>query len=80
LDAKFIVEYQGIAFHPKFLTEDFRVPFKSMGTKEEVWNRDRLKEQLAIKNGFTIRYIWSDNVESDMKLVVDELKNILKNS
>jgi len=54
LDIQFIVEYQGIAYHPKSLTEDFRVPFKSMGTKEEVWHHDRAKERLAINNGFKI--------------------------
>lgn len=79
LDIKYIVEYQGIAYHPKSLAEDFRAPFKNMGTKEEVWDRDRRKEQLALKNGFQIRYIWSDNVEADIKLVIDELKNIFGN-
>jgi hypothetical protein len=79
LDLKYIVEYQGIAYHPKSVTEDFKVPFKSMGTKEEVWNHDRMKEQAALEHGFTVRYIWSDNVENDIQLVIEELKNILKN-
>ena len=80
LDIRYIVEYQGVAYHPKSLTENFRVPFESMGTKEEVWYRDRTKEQLAINNGFKIRYIWSDNIENDIELVINELKNILVSS
>jgi hypothetical protein len=78
LDIKFIIEYQGVAYHPKNLYEHFRVPYKSMGTKEDIWNRDRRKEYLALSNGFTIKYIWSDNVENDIKCIVEELQNILK--
>lgn len=77
LDIKYIVEYQGIAYHPKSLTENFRVPFKSMGTKEEIWERDRIKEQLALKNGFKIRYIWSDNVDYGINTIVNELTDII---
>lgn len=80
IDIKYIVEYQGIAYHPKTLTEEFKAPYKSMGTKEEIWQKDRKKEQLAQMYGFKIRYIWSDNVENDMDVIVDELKKILRTS
>lgn len=78
-DIKYIVEYQGVAFHPKSLLDDFTVPFKSMGTKEDLWNRDRRKEQLALNNGFQIRYIWSDNVDADLEVVINELNKIIQN-
>lgn len=80
LDIKYIVEYQGIAFHPKTLSEDFRVPYASMGTKEDIWRRDRDKENLALRNGFKIRYIWSDTTDEDVRVIVDEINNIIQNS
>lgn len=78
-DIKYIVEYQGVAFHPKSLSDDFRVPFESMGTKEDLWNRDRRKEQLALSHGFKVRYIWSDNADSDLEIVINELNDIIQN-
>lgn len=79
-DLKYIVEYQGVAFHPKSLTEDFRVPYNSMGTKEDIWLRDRKKENFAVQNGFKIKYIWSDTAEIDIKSTIDEINKIVQNS
>jgi very-short-patch-repair endonuclease len=72
-DLKLIVEYQGVAWHPKSLDDNFRVPHKDMGTAQQVWEKDRLKERIAIENGFKVLYIWSDNVENDLNKVKMEV-------
>lgn len=68
-DLKIIIEYQGIAYHPKSLSEDYVPPYKNMGTKEQIWNKDRLKESLAIEKGFAVYYIWSDNSKEDIEKI-----------
>lgn len=68
-DLRIIIEFQGVAYHPKNLSEDFRVPYKSMGTKEDLWNKDRLKQKLAVSNGYEIYYIWSDNETNDIEII-----------
>lgn len=73
-DLKIIIEFQGTRFHPKNLQENWTAPFKSMGTKEDVWQRDFAKKQLAEENGFTVLYIWGDNVENDLNKVVNLIK------
>lgn len=72
-DINLIVEYQGIAYHPKSLDDNWKAPFLSMGSKEDVWYKDRLKESLAIKKGFKIIYIWSDDVENGIDKVLNEI-------
>jgi very-short-patch-repair endonuclease len=46
-----------------------------MGSKEQCWEKDRLKESLAKSKGFDIFYIWSDSVDNDLQNIV---KNILQ--
>lgn len=77
-DLMLIVEFQGTAYHPKSLLEEFRVPYKNMGTQEDCWNKDRLKEKLAINNGFTVEYIWSDNINDDIEKIVLIIRKKLK--
>jgi hypothetical protein len=76
-DLKIIVEFQGTKFHPKSLQENWIAPFKSMGSKEDVWNKDNAKKQLAEKNGFTVLYIWSDSIESDLSVVTSWVRQRL---
>lgn len=75
VDLKIMIEYQGIAYHPKSLQDNWRPPFKNMGSKEQCWEKDRLKESLAKSKGFDIFYIWSDSVDTDLQNIV---KNILQ--
>lgn len=77
-DLKIIIEYQGIAFHPKNILDEFRVPFKNMGTKEDCWNKDRLKEKLAREHGYIVEYIWSDNTDEDVERIVQIIKEKIK--
>lgn len=76
-DINLIIEFQGTRFHPKSLYEDWTAPYASMGSKEDVWNRDVVKKQLAEKNGFTVLYIWSDNIENDLSLVTSWIRKRL---
>jgi hypothetical protein len=73
-DLGIIVEYQGTAFHPKSLDSNFTPPYRSMGSKLDVWKKDRLKEDLAKRNGFDIEYIWSDSVDNDIKRISEKVK------
>lgn len=77
-DLKMMVEYQGVAYHPKSPDSDFIPPYKSMGTKLDVWEKDRLKEGLARQNGFDVEYIWSDNADDDIKRIAEKIKNLLQ--
>jgi hypothetical protein len=77
-DLGIMVEYQGVAYHPKSLDLNFIPPYKSMGSKLDVWNKDRLKEDLARRNEFEVEYIWSDNVDEDIKRISEKIKNLLQ--
>jgi hypothetical protein len=77
-DLTIMVEYQGIAYHPKSLDSNFIPPYKSMGTEFDVWKKDRLKENLAKHNGFEVEYIWSDNADNDIKRISEKIKNLLQ--
>jgi very-short-patch-repair endonuclease len=63
-DKKIIIEYNGVAFHPKLnLNEQelkaWQHPFKKE-KGDVILKRDLFKKKLAIKNGFKILIIWSD--------------------
>lgn len=77
-DLKVIIEFQGTTYHPKSLTEEFKPPFRNMGTKEDVWNKDRLKENLARSNGYIVEYIWSDNIQNDVVRISQLIRLLAK--
>lgn len=65
-DLKILIEYQGTRFHCRNLSDEYAPPFKSMGSKEDVYMKDQVKLNLALKHGYTLLYIWSDSLEKDM--------------
>lgn len=78
-DLKLIVEYQGVAFHPKLRDDtNFKVVFESMGSVQDIWDKDLLKRKLAESNGFKVMYIWSDDVENGLSLVLEEINKLSK--
>lgn len=77
-DLGVMVEYQGVAYHPKSPDSDFIPPYKSMGSKLDVWEKDRLKEGLARQNGFDVEYIWSDNADNDIRQIAEKIKTRLQ--
>lgn len=58
---KIIIEYNGIAFHPKFEKLDIFKPIYTKLTPVEIYNKQEYKKDLAIKNGFRILEVWSDD-------------------
>lgn len=78
-DLKLIVEYQGIAYHPKERDDlNFKVIFESMGTVQDIWDKDLAKRKLAESNGFKIMYIWSDDVENGLSSVLEQISKLSK--
>ena len=80
-DAKCIIEYHGVAFHPSCnLTEqrfsEWRSPY-SKQTADEVRAHDNRKKELAAENGFAFLEVWSDDANNKVK-VTDFLKTQLK--
>lgn len=57
---KLIVEYNGVAFHPKSPTQDWKPAYKSMNTAD-VYENDLRKKALAESLGYKIVVVWSDS-------------------
>ena len=56
---KIIIEYNGVTFHPKNENSDWINPFNNENAKS-AFDRQRLKIELAEKNGFKVLELWSD--------------------
>ena len=53
-----IVEFNGIVFHPRENDVSWKSAFGQ--SYEIAYNNDRIKEKLAIDNGYDIFYVWED--------------------
>jgi hypothetical protein len=72
---KIIIEYNGVAFHPKNENSIWQNPFDKNITSKEAYNKQKLKKEIAIDNGFKLLEIWSDsNVSENIKLCIDFIK------
>jgi len=61
LKNKKIIEYNGDQYHAnpkKYLAEDCPNPFRKNITAQEMWDKDKLKNDVAIKEGFDVLIIW----------------------
>lgn len=56
---KIIIEYNGVAFHPKLENKNWKNPFTNE-SHTECLEKDNLKINVAEKEGFDILIIWSD--------------------
>jgi hypothetical protein len=68
-----IIEYHGIAFHPKSKDQENPVCFHPV---EDKWNSDRRKMNLAEMNGFIVKEYWSDeeNILERIKVIINRLE------
>lgn len=57
-DKKIIIEYHGVAYHPKIGEYNWVSPYGL--SYDEVRARDELKKQVALDNGYSYIEIWSD--------------------
>jgi len=67
-----IIEYNGLRYHPKTLNDDF----KNIGDKDikYFYNRDKMKMELAIKNGFKYLIVWED--DNEIEKIIKKIINI----
>lgn len=65
---KVVVEYNGVAFHPRVGDYEWRNPHGK--TYDEVVANDNLKRQMAEDKGYTVLYVWSDE---DLDAALDRL-------
>lgn len=77
LNKKKIIEFNGDYWHPKSADDPDFKPFTRQ-TAQEVWTKDRNKEQCAIDNGFKVFYIWEHEVISDFDATLNRCINFLE--
>lgn len=76
IDDKYIIEYNGIAFHPKSKDDkSWKHPFKNIDVKT-AWEHDQLKKQVATNNGYFILEVWEDeNIEESVRKIISFVSN-----
>lgn len=58
---KKIIEFHGDMFHgnpKKYIATDYPHPFRKTITAQEMWDKDKRKTDIAVKNGFEVLVIW----------------------
>jgi G:T-mismatch repair DNA endonuclease (very short patch repair protein) len=76
-DKMLIIEFNGDYWHmnpKKYLSSDYNKTAHM--TADEIWNRDKNKKHIAIKNGYGICYIWEDDYKR-AEDKIDFLKSII---
>jgi very-short-patch-repair endonuclease len=74
---KVLVEFNGTRYHVRNLADEWTAPYKNMGTKEDVFARDKIKYDVAIKNGYSVYYIWEDSIDFDVNTIVNKITESL---
>jgi len=67
---KKIIEFNGDMYHgnpKKYKSSDNPHPFRKNVTAQEIWDKDKLKIDVAIKNGFEVLVIWDSEYRYDNK-------------
>lgn len=75
-DRNLLIEFNGRYWHfdPRFYSESFYDESRKVYARD-IWNKDKLKMELAVKNGYTTLVIWQDDWDSitDKKKYLKEL-------
>lgn len=74
---KFVIEYHGIAWHPKPEQFDWKSPIHQ--SYEEIRNNDIFKESLAIDNDFVYYSIYSDYSSEEYNKLCEDIIEYLNN-
>ena len=79
IDDKYIIEYNGIAFHPKSKDDkSWKHPFNKSIDVKTAWEHDQLKKQVATNNGYFILEVWEDeNIEESVRKIISFVSNKL---
>lgn len=75
---KMIIEYHGIAFHPKSPTQDWIHPFRKSSALE-CYTKDQNKKTTAEKSGYTLIEVFSDEKIDMLPLVLELIDKKLDN-
>ena len=77
IDDKYIIEYNGIAFHPKSKDDkSWKHPFNKSIDAKTAWEHDQLKKQVATSNGYFILEVWEDeNIEESVRKIISFVSN-----
>jgi very-short-patch-repair endonuclease len=73
ISKKIIIEYNGVAFHPKTENSKWSNPFNSISAYD-AYNKQSIKKKLAEDSGFSILEIWSDE-DGNIDKCLDFIKN-----
>jgi hypothetical protein len=76
-----LIEYNGDYWHanPLKYQKDKIFNFRKYKmTAEDVWNKDKLKKQIAINNGYNILTIWENNYNNNKEETISKCINFLK--
>lgn len=80
---KKIIEFNGDMFHAnpiKYNSDDNPNPFKKNINAKEIWNKDKLKLNIAKKHGFEVLVIWDSEYRwGNKQEVINKCINFLKN-
>jgi len=74
---KIIIEFNGISFHAKEDSKEWKNPFTNESISDNL-KKSKLKKDIAMKNGFKIIEIWSDeypiiNLELCKKFIIENI-------
>lgn len=75
-----LIEYNGSCFHgnPKlYEARDTPNPFDKNLTSDSIWQRDRLKRDIALKKGYRLIILWDTYANEHSQTIVNELHNII---
>jgi hypothetical protein len=77
-----IIEFNGDVYHGNpnlFKENDICINYKNNPIiAKDVWNKDRIKIDLAISNGFDVLTIWESEYKKDKKLILERCLEFLK--
>lgn len=80
LDNRKIIEYNGDQYHanPKiYKSEDYPHPFRKGKKSSEIWEKDKLKLEVARSNGFEVLVVWDSEYRKNKKQVIEKCLNFL---
>jgi G:T-mismatch repair DNA endonuclease (very short patch repair protein) len=84
-EIKFCIEFNGDVFHAHpdlFESTDYPNPFEKDLTAQKIWEKDRIKKECLINEGFDIIIIWEcdyrKNKSKIIKNLVEEIKRRLR--
>ena len=80
---KFCIEFNGDYWHanPRIYSENQVIAFPN-GIKKiskELWERDKLKNDLLINDGFNIEIVWEDTYRDNKEKIIEDIIEKIKN-